>query len=291
LSISRKNTYYQNLRTECINRNQKPAGWSELISLIAPLLRNFQIEIRGEENIPKDSEVVFVGNHSNSHDFFVIKEVFARLKRQITPLAAWDGLSFVSRLAFYLGNVTFIKRSDKDSIENGILKFCSKILNDNDGFILGEATWNLHPILPMQKVKAGVVQVSLITGKPIIPVIMEYIEVPKLCKKEKDLYSRCVVKFGKPIYTTIEDNIFTQTEKVQKCMESMRRELWAEFGIIRDSLCEIDKEIYLNHLYIKKFKAFGFKYDSEQESKFLLSKENEYIIDSTGNFAPGILKE
>lgn len=290
-SVQNKKLYYGLLRNECLRRKQKPTGCSWLIAKLAPLLRNFPIEIRGTENIPEDTTVVFVGNHSNSHDFFIIKEVFSRIKRAVTPLAAWDGLSLISRTAFYLGNVTFIERSNKDSIENGILKFCSKILNGNDGFILGEATWNLHPFLPMQKVKAGVVQTSLITGKPIIPVIIEYVEVPKFCKKEKELYSRCVVKFGKPIFTMIEDNIFAQAENVQKIMELMRRELWIEFGIIRDNFGDLDKEIYLNHLYLKKFMAFGFKYDSEQESKFLLNKENEFIVDSMENFVPGILRE
>lgn len=221
----------------------------------------------------------------------MIKEVFSRIKRSVLPLAAWDGLNYVSRLAFYLGNVTFIERSNKDDVENGILKFCSKVLSGNDGLIMGEATWNLHPILPMQKTKAGGVHASLITGKPIVPVIMEYIEVLQLCKKEKELYSRCVVKFGEPIHTSPENNIFEQADIVQTSMELMRRELWAEYGITRDRLDDVDKEIYINHLYLKKFKALGFKYDSEQESKFLLNKENEYYIDSAGNFVPGILQE
>lgn len=254
-------------------------------------MRNFPIEIRDEDNIPGDTEVVFVGNHSNLHDFFVIKEVSKRINRHVTPLAAWDGLNLLSRIMFYLGNITFIDRSNKESVEKGMLDFCSKIINGNNGFILGEATWNLHPILPMQKMKAGVVQTALITEKPIVPVIIEYIEVPRVCKKEKELYSKCVVWFGKPIYVTEEKNIFTQVSLIQNVMESMRRELWSEFGIVRNGLDSIDKEIYLNHLYLKKFKAIGFKYNSENESRYLLDKENEYYINHEGKFVPGILEE
>ena len=290
-SISEKNDYFVSLRAECLERNKKSNGCNRLVTLIAPLLRNFPIEIRGERNIPQNTEVVFVGNHSNSHDFFVIKETFKRIKRPVTPLAAWDGLNLLSRSVFYLGNITFIERTNKDSIENGILDFCSKILNGNNGFVMGEATWNLHPLLPMQKVKAGVVQASLITGKPIVPVIFEYVEIPKLCKKEKELYSKCVVQFGKPIYTTTEENIFKQAEEIQRVMESMRKELWTEFGIVRESIDDINKEIYLNHLYLKKYKAVGWKYNSEYESRFLLEKENEYYIDSEGNFVAGVLRE
>lgn len=156
---------------------------------------------------------------------------------------------------------------------------------------MGEATWNLHPLLPMQKIKAGAVQVSLITGKPIVPVIMEYVEVPEKCKKEKDLYSKCIVVVGEPIYSAVDKDIFIQAEAVQSVMERMRRELWTELGIKRDCIDDIDKELYLNHLYLKKYKAFGFKYNSEHESKFLLLSENEYCLNDDGKFTPGILKE
>lgn len=143
----------------------------------------------------------------------------------------------------------------------------------------------------MQRIKAGVVLVSLITDKPIIPVIIEYIEVPKFCKKEKSLYSKCIVCFGKPIHTMADKNIFEQAEKIQHIMESMREELWSEHGIFKKSINDVDKQLYLNHLYLKKFKAFGFKYDSEYESRFLLNKENEYCIDLNGNFVSGVLQE
>ncbi len=71
----------------------------------------------------------------------------------------------------------------------------------------------------------------------------------------------------------------------------MRRTLWAEFGIIKNSLDDINKDIYLNHLYLKKFKAVGFKYNSEHESRFLIEKENEYCLNMEGKFVPGLLEE
>lgn len=290
-SVQEKNTYYASLRNECIKKKQKSTGCSGLMAKLAPILRNFPIEIRGAENLPKDMSVMLVGNHSNSHDVFVIEEAFSRMKKSVTILAAWDGLNALSRTAFYLSNVTFIKRADKESIETGIFKFCGKILNGVNGLILGEATWNLHPTLPMQRIKAGAVQMSLITDKPIVPVIIEYVEVPQICKKEKELYSKCIVSFGKAIQTTADKNIFEQTAAIQKKLESMRVELWKELGIKKESINDIDREVYLNHLYLKKFKAFGFKYDSELETNFLLNKENEYYIDSNGNFVPGILRE
>lgn len=187
--------------------------------------------------------------------------------------------------------MTFIDRNDKKSTEKGILNFCSKILAGKDGIIFGEGTWNLHPIRPMLKIKTGAVQISLITEKPIVPAIYEYVEVPTKCNKEGELYTKCIVQFGKPIYTAIGENIYEQTEKVMQVMIAMRKNLWEELGINRNSISEINKDVYLNHLYLKKFKAIGFKYNSRWESQFLVDKENEYFVNKNGEFVPGILEK
>lgn len=233
---------------------------------------------------------VIIQIRSNSHDVFIIKEVFRKLKRNISPLVAYDGLNTLSRTFFFMSDGTFIDRADKMSIEKGLIDFCSKILKGNDGFMFGESTWNLHPLLPMQKLKAGITLVSLITGKPIIPVIFEYVESAQICKKESSLYDKCIVQFGTPYYATTDKNIFEQTYNLQIIMENMRKKLWDELGIHKDSFENINKELYLNHLYLKKFKATGFKYNSELETQFLLNKENEYVINQNGEFVPGILQ-
>lgn len=289
MSQKRKKEYYMALRDECKKFRSNKFACSKLISLFSPLLCGFPIEIRGRENLPLDDNVLVAANHSNSHDVFVAKEAFARNKRKLIPFVAWDGLNIMSRFAFYLCDATFVKRNDKNSTEKGLHHFCGKILNGKDGIIWGESTWNLHPVKPMQKIKVGVVQIALITGKPIVPIIFEYVEVPRICKKEKELYQKCVVQIGKPIYITAEKSIFEQTDYVMKTLVSMRESLWKELGIYRQDISEINQDIYLNHLYVKKFKAFGFQYNSELETQFLIDKENEFHLDEQGCFKPGIL--
>lgn len=290
-TLPEKQEYYSFIRNVCNNLRTKAFACNKIIVFMAPVLRNFEIEIRGIGNIPEEN-AVFVANHSNSHDYFVTKEVFAKIGRNVTPLGAWDGLNALSRLIFKMGDVVFIDRADKKTSEKGILNFCGKILREGkDGIIFGEGTWNLHPIRPMLAVKAGAVQISFITEKPIVPVIFEYVEVPKECRKERDLYKKCVVQFGRAIYPDIRESVFEQTQKVMRSMISMRENMWKEFGISRKKISEIDKGVYLNHLYLKKFKSFGFKYNSQWESQFLLDKENEYCMNENGEFVPGILGE
>ena len=168
-----------------------------------------------------------------------------------------------------------------------------KIIDGEDGIIFSEGTWNLHPIKPMQDIKAGGTQSALIAKKVIIPTIFEYVEVPDIVSKESELYSRCIVQFGKPITININDNVFIKTKEIQNTLEEMRLNLWNKLGIKRNSIDDINQDIYLNHTYLKKFDAVGFEFDSEHEFKYLLRNregyyENEYTKDENGNFVPGI---
>lgn len=296
-SSEKKESYFDCLRTECKERRvaeQTLPFIVKTLGKIASLIRPYDLVIEGEENIPSDTEVIFLCNHSNSHDFFTVDELFYKLKKQVSPIVAWDGLSWFSRLFFRLGNGILIKRDSSESISKGVLNLCSRMLNGTDGLIFGEATWNMHPYKPMQNLHAGVTEISLITGKPIVPVIFEYVESDGICKKETAVYKKCIVSFGKPVTVTADESIFGQTDKLQEIMSSMREELWDREGIKKCDFTEDDIERYINHTYLKKYKAFGFKYNTKWESQFLLTKgqniENEYCLDEAGNFIPGIIR-
>lgn len=98
------------------------------ISRIAPYIRKYDLDIIGRENIPYNS-AVFICNHSNSHDFFTIQEVWNDLKRPVTPFGANDCLNLFSTLLFKAGNVTLIDRGDKKSSSEGMMLFSEKIVN------------------------------------------------------------------------------------------------------------------------------------------------------------------
>ena len=294
-SLERK-LYFEDLYTICKGRKPKKNTNHLVIKTlgkIIPILRNFEIEIEGQDNIPTGKSAIFICNHSNTHDAFIAREVFNRFKKDVTTLVAWDGLNWMSRLIFRLCDCTLIKRDNAESKENGMLDFCSKVISGKNGFIFGEATWNLHPVKPMQNIKAGVTEAALITDAVIIPTIFEYVEVDWLCKKEKELYTKCVVSFGRPYSVSTDKGLFEQTNQLQNIMESMRKSIWEREGVKRVELSDVNIERYINHTYLKKFKAFGFKYDTNLESRFLLRKgqsiENEYIVDFQGRFTPGVI--
>lgn len=291
-----KKEYFNKLREYSKNLKINDYGKEiskKLISHIAPMLRNYDLDIIGEKNIPSETGAVFICNHSNSHDFFTIHEVFNELGRPVTPFGADDCINFFTLQLFKAGDVTLINRSDKQSSIDGMMNFSKKIIDGKDGVIFGEGTWNLHPIKPMQPIKVGGTQTAIIADTVVVPTIFEYVEIPEIVSKEKELYNKCIVSFGNPISVKATDNIFEKTQEIQKTLEFMRLELWKKLNIKKNSINDINKEIYLNHTYLKKFDALGFEFNSEHEFQYLLKDkngqyENEYHLDENGNFVPGI---
>lgn len=297
-SIEKKREYFEALKAYCqgLEASSKKYYGQELISRIYPLLRNYDLEIMGAENIPKNDTALFVCNHSNSHDIFTAYETLAQLKKKTSVLVASDCLSPFTKAIFTSANATMIDRNDKVSTTEGTYRIAKKILSGTYGFIFGEATWNLHPCLPMQHLKIGATKISAITDKTIIPTIFEYIEIPEILSKEEDLYSKCIICFGEPFAIKKEESLIKQTRQLKNIMENMRTGLWKKHGIKKDSIQDIDKQLYINHTYLKKFKALGFTYDSFKESQFIYRDsnspfENEYHINESGEFSPGIIKK
>lgn len=297
LSPSKRKEYYEKLREYSLlmKDNQLHIG-QELIHKFYPLLRNYKLEIEGIENIPNDSNALFVVNHSNSHDIFTAYEVLSILQRKGTVMVATDCLNPVTTAIFNISNATLLDRRKTEDKNNSVFRLSRKILEGNDGVIFGESTWNLHPVLPMHNIKQGASKISAITQVPIVPTIFEYIEENDFVDKEKDLIKKCIIRFGKPIVINYNEDLILQTNTIKQSMVDIRTRIWSDYNINRNLISDIDPELYVNHTYSKKFNAFGFTYDSRKEQEYLLfldnePKENEYFINSEGEFVPGITEK
>ena len=295
LSPQQRKEYYRTLKEYCNQLTVQKGNniGQKIISHIYPLLRNYDLEIVGEENIPQDDSAIFVCNHSNSHDIFTAYEVFEQLGRNSSVMVASDCLSLTTETIFRLSDATIIDRRDKASSLRGLLTHSKKVIEGTCGVVFGEATWNLNPFLPMQRIKIGSTQMGAITEKYIIPTILEYIEVPDIVTKESELYTKCIITFGTPIKINPEISPIAQTAIIQEAMIQLRKKIWKKHGIKKEGIEDVNQEIYLNHTYVKKYKALGFTYDSESEAQFLYAPEgeqveNEYTLNEDGKFEPGI---
>lgn len=275
MSSEEKREYYESLRSKLTKTGESanPTIGSKILAKINPLYRNYKTEIYGEENIPKNDSSLFVINHSNSHDAFTTVEVFDRLNKTATILASSECLNLPTLLMFKSTGAIMLDRREKTSRNSGSILLSQKLVNGKNGVIFSEGTWNLHPVKPMQNLRTGAARISLISRKAIVPTIFEYLEVDDMCEKDPELYKKCIVLFGKPIYVDERDSLIEKTEELQSRMEEMRRSLWNANGVRKGSIDEIDKELYLNHTYVKKFNSFGFTFDSEAESRLLYSKD------------------
>lgn len=273
--MEKRTAYFNRMRRTCLSlRGNKRTGnclVQKVITRIVPHMRNYEIEIKGAENVPKEGNALFLCNHSNAHDFLTMQEVFEKTECDITFLASNEGIGVAIKKIFIACGGVMIDRNDRLTIEKGIMDFCSNILNGMSGVIFGESTWNLHPYRPMQQIKTGAVHIAAIAKVPIVPTIFEYVEIPKVCAREKEIYHKVVVKFSAPVNISETDGLFAQTDRLQIIMEQERMNLWKELGIVRNSLEDINMDVYLNHTYLKKFDAFGFSYDTNREMKVLLS--------------------
>ena len=298
MTVQDKKKYYQNIRDYCEvlsskYNNKISIGQNMMTQLYLKEFYNKKLVIIGEENIPNDKNVLFLCNHSNSHDVFSMYIALKKIGISTSVMVADDCLNFMSKMVFASADATFINREVKKSANNGIIELSSKLIAGKTGVIFGEATWNLHPTKLMQPLKIGGVKIATISDTVIVPTILEYIEVPKICNKELELYDKIILKFGKPYYVNYTD-LVEQTNYIKTYMEHMRNQIWIQNGIDKTSLNSIDPNVYVNHTYLKKFCSFGFKYDSLREFKFIYNKygtiTNEYCKDENGQLVPGITK-
>ena len=294
LSPIERKAYYMKLREKCLDlSNHQLKFGQDIIKKVYPLVRKYEYEFEGTKNIPNDSNALFLVNHSNSHDIFTAYEVLSAFQRQGSVMVATDCLNPLTTEIFNISNATLLDRRKKEDRKNAILMLSSKILSGKDGVIFGESTWNLHPILPMHNIRTGISIISAITQTPIIPTIFEYVEEDGIINSEAKLYKKCIIRFGKATMIDYDKDLISQTNNIRNNMSDIRTQIWKDNNIQRSSLSDIDPLIYLNHTYLKKFKALGFTYDSQAEQEFLLFlngeiKENEYTIDDNGNFVSGI---
>lgn len=291
--------YYEALRTLASN-NKVKSGMTftqKAFGFLGPVLRNFGYEVSGVENIPEDG-ALFAFNHSNTHDAITLLQVLKDCGMPVSVMVTKEGVSPAIESLYKAANFTVIDRTDKDSCLDGMFELSSKMLQDklSYGAIAPESTWNMDPVKPMRNWKYGVSKIAAITEKPIVPVIMEYVEVPEICSKESQLYSKCVVRFGHPFYIHPTNDLIKRTDNIQEVASAMRQEIWAENDIKRDTLRDVDPVLYCNHAGLKV--GFGskgpatFDYEREKNSLLILPGENKewmYTIDENGEFVPGEL--
>lgn len=156
-----------------------------------------KLTIIGEENVPKDQPVLYIGNHKSYFDIII---TYARCPR-LTGYVAKSSMEKVPLLSAWMKRLhcLFINREDVKEALKTILSGIDNIKNGISMCIFPEGTRNKSDEL-MLPFKEGSFKMAEKTGCPIIPMAItnsaEILEnhFPKIKK------THVIVEYGTPIY-------------------------------------------------------------------------------------------
>lgn len=249
--------YYGNLKNQL--KHYKIKGVVHpLLLLIANFFPTKLIKLN-ELQLPKDGgPVIFSSNHSNSNDF---PNLVRLIKKRCFVLTDFTMLN--DPLVGTLTNLNGCIYVDRKSKQSGINAFNQSVDGINKGYnmiIFPEGTWNLlqsQPILPR---KWGDVKIAQETGRPIIPIVMEYNA------------DNCFVKFGDPIYFKKGDSIVDCDKTLYDIMSTLKYDIWSS-DIYKQKYKEISYEEWL------KETLRGYKYFDTEYEMSTIRKSDDYHKD------------
>ena len=152
----------------------------------------------GEENIPTDTAVLYVGNHRS---FFDVVLTYVRVPRPTGYIAKKEMLKW-PLLNIWMKDLhcLFLDRQDIKAGLKTILQAIEKAKNGISICIFPEGTRNKGEELSMLPFKDGALKISTKTGCPIVPISMNNTaaifenQFPRIKK------THVVIEYGEPIY-------------------------------------------------------------------------------------------
>ena len=166
-----------------------------------------KITVIGEENVPKDIPVLYIGNHRS---YFDILLTYSRCPIRTGYIAKkeMEKIPLLSTWMRYL-HCLFLDRKDIKQGLKTILTAVDKVKSGISICIFPEGTRNDNPkeLLPF---KEGSFKLALKTGCPIIPIAMT--NTPKIYEAQAPLLKKThvVLQYGKPI---LPDELDADTKK------------------------------------------------------------------------------
>jgi 1-acyl-sn-glycerol-3-phosphate acyltransferase len=155
------------------------------------------VEVRGKENIPTDTPVLFVGNHRSYFDILIYHEVIG------TPVGfiAKTEMKKVPLLPYYMDDIgcLFLDRNDiRQGME--IIKQGTEYMKQGHSMVLfPEGTRNqTNTLLPF---KEGGYKMAEKSKSPIVPVAISGSDLLLESAPKKHIRSsNVIIEFGKPFY-------------------------------------------------------------------------------------------
>ena len=157
-----------------------------------------KVTVIGEENVPKDTPVLYIGNHRS---YFDILLTYSRCPIRTGYIAKkeMEKIPLLSTWMHYL-HCLFLDRKDIKQGLKTILTAVDKVKSGISICIFPEGTRNKGEELSMLPFKDGALKISTKTGCPIVPISMNNTaaifenQFPRIKK------THVVIEYGEPVY-------------------------------------------------------------------------------------------
>ena len=237
---------------------------NKLLKIIHPILLKIMVStLKSELNLVSDNQiqfdypVIYAVNHTNSHDVPAVSEV---IKDHYYVLAGSENLRLIEKILFKLNGVIFVDRSNNSRRGNSKNEAIKSLLMGNNLLIFPEGTWNVTPNEIMMNLNWGIIDISKISGTPIVPITIDYVNNVRY------------TNVGKPIYFSKEENKLDCINKLRDQMATLRWEVWEKYKHYDRS--EVSQEQF--DLELQKAYSEYPKLDKEYEKKLVLRKYTTY---------------
>lgn len=179
-----------------------------------------RITVKGFENVPKDTPVLYAGNHNSYFDIVISGSVIPYPTGYVSKK---EMIKFpFLRIWMYFINCVFIDRDNPRQGLKTILKGIDKINSGISMFIFPEGTRSKDG--KMTSFKEGSMKMAQKSGCPIIPVAFTNTASVFENQFPKIKRSAVTIEFGKPIYTS-ELSKEEQKSLGSKCREEIQKML------------------------------------------------------------------
>lgn len=281
--------YYEDLRKNILSRkltNTTPGALTvapklkkyvnKLDAFVTRILAGGELECitDGLENIP-DGPCIFASTHQGLLDNMCW---IPSNPKHCVILHGADTSKFLILAQFCTGLILVDKNYSNDKSRNySKLDMIQILLKGHSIYCCPEATWNLSPNKLHLPMRYGIVDIARKSAAPIIPMVTEF---TYNTSTEKENITKIHIRYGKPIYVSLEDDMLYKLEEYKESISTIRWDLISEKGLFKRS--EITNKDYIN--YIKgNLNNLEMK-DRKLGAKKMLQLENRSIYGSESDF-------
>lgn len=255
LTLEELANYYNKLREYALSR--KLTNTTPGASTIAPHLKkptnaiadkltnvlaggNVQKISDGQENIPT-GPVIYAHSHQGLLDNFAWIPV---TPDHAVILHSDKVKKFLVLVQLNTGLVLVSKRDGEDeNRKNAKLDMMKLLLEGHSIAYFPECAWNLSPNKLHLPMSFGFLDIAKKTHVPVIPVVDEF---TYDTTTDKERITKIHIRFGKPIYVSLEDNLSDKLKEYEEAISTMRWDLIEEKGLFQRK--ETTNQDYINYL-------------------------------------------